>query len=72
MFILCGYNLCRFCIIFYDFSPILQAKPHPRVGDKYVPKPNDKDTVVIYSIKDGEKMPGEDHKLHKSRVLFMS
>lgn len=41
-------------------------------GAKYVPDPHDKDTVVIYTIKDGEKMPGESDKIHKSRVLFMS
>ena len=40
--------------------------------EKYIPDPNDKETVVIYTIKDGEKMPGEDDRVHKSRVLFMS
>ena len=48
---------------------------YKRVGtgkEKYIPDPNDKETVVIYTIKDGEKKPGESDKIRKSRVLFMS
>lgn len=54
------------------FSKTYKRAKRERNKEEYVLDPEDKDTVVIYTIKDGERMPGEDDRVHKSRVLFMS